>query len=263
MIRKFFNLIPKRVQEKIKLLYYNNKISGYSFSIEEGNYQSKAHKGWSILTLSPLYFIVKDVQRYERFYEILPGDVVIDAGANEGILSLIYSQKVTESGSIFAFEPDSKNRNTFQKNLSLNTATQNIFLHKKGLWRNPDIIDFFEAGTVGSSMFYEGSNAIKKQIEVTSLDEFVKLENLRKLDFIKMDIEGAEIEALAGAVETINFLRPNFAIASYHKIDGDYTYLCLEEFFKEIGYPYKTIFYDDGEIITYAGDNLTQNILIE
>ena len=112
-------------------------------------------------------------------------------------------------------------------------------------------------------MFYESSIAIKKRIKVTSIDEFVKLENLRKLDFIKMDIEGAEIEALTGAVETIKFHKPNFAIASYHKIQGEYTYLCIEEIFKGIGYPYKTIFYDDGEIITYAGDNLTQKILIE
>ena len=82
MIRKFFNLIPKGIQQKIKLLFYNTKISGYSFIIEGGNYRTKSNEGWSVFTLSPLYFIVKDVDRYERFYKILPGDVVLDAGAN-------------------------------------------------------------------------------------------------------------------------------------------------------------------------------------
>lgn len=256
MVRKIYNLIPKGIQEKIKLLYYNTKISDYSFSIEEGNYRTKADESWSVLSLSPLYFIVKDVDRYERFYKILSGDIIIDAGANEGILSLIYSQKATETGKVYAFEPDSKNIETFQKNLELNTGNHNICLQEKGLWRDTDLIEFFEAGTVGSSMFYEGDNSIKKMIEVTSIDDFVRSENLKGLNFVKMDIEGAEIEALAGAVKTIKLFRPNFAIASYHKIDGEYTYLGLEAFFKEIGYPYKTIFYDDGEIITYAGDNL-------
>src|SRR5690606_34847965 len=106
------------------------------FSLQDGNYKTKAGEIWSVLTLSPLYFIVKDVDRYERFYKIVRGNIIIDAGANEGILSLIYSKKATETGKVYAFEPDSKNIVTFQKNLKLNTGTHNISLQKKGLWRD-------------------------------------------------------------------------------------------------------------------------------
>ena len=71
-----------------------------------------------------------------------------------------------------------------------------------------------------------------------------------------MDIEGAEIEALEGAVKTIEKHQPNFAIASYHLINGEQTYMALESFFKKINYPFKTVFFDDGEAITYAGNCL-------
>ena len=253
MIRKIFNLIPKGIQEKIKLLYYNTKIKGFSFSKENENYLTRANKGWFVLSLSPLYFVVKDVKRYEKYYTISPGDIVIDAGANKGILTLIYSKKVMGEGKVYAFEPDGKNLSTFKMNIALNRETGNIYLQEKGLWSKNNFIEFYETGTVGSSVFYEGKKSIKKRIEVTSIDEFVRQNNIHKLDFIKMDIEGAEIEALIGAVETIKFLRPNFAIASYHLIDMEYTYKRLEAFFKELNYPFKTVFYKDGEIITYAG----------
>lgn len=253
MIRKIFRMIPEGIQERIKLLYYNVRIEGFSFSKENGKYKTRANKGWSILSLSPLYFIVKDVKRYEKYYSISPGDIVIDAGANEGILTLIYSKKVQRAGNVYAFEPDSKNLNTFKRNIELNRETGNIYLQEKGLWSNNSFIEFYETGTVGASVFYEGKNSVKKRIEVTSIDEFIRQNDIQKLDFIKMDIEGAEIEALKGAVETLKFLKPNFAIASYHLIDKEYTYLKLEAFFKELDYPFKTVFFEDGEIITYAG----------
>ncbi|MDT0688586.1 FkbM family methyltransferase [Salegentibacter sp. F188] len=258
MIRKIFDLVPKGMQERIKLLFYNTKIKDFSFSKENDFYITKANEGWSILSLSPLYFIVKDVKRYEQYYNVVSGDIVIDAGANEGILTLIYSRKVNGAGSVYAFEPDNKNISTFQQNISLNQDTGNINLQKKGLWNKSDVVEFYEAGTVGSSMYYEGKDSVKKTINVTSIDEFVRQESLRKLDFIKMDIEGAEIEALAGAVETIRSLKPNFAIASYHLVNEEYTYIAVEAFFKELEYPYKTIFFEDGEIITYAGPQLQE-----
>ena len=256
MIRKIYNLIPGILQKLIKLKYYNFKIKEFSFSLERDVYCSTDNKSWKIFTKKPLYHIVKDVNRYEQFYKVSKGDLVIDAGANEGLLTLIYSKKVSPLGKVFAFEPDKINIIKFYDNLNLNRNTTNISLIEKGLWSKTDIIDFYETGTVGSSVYCQDEKLVKKNIAAISIDDFVALEKINKLDFIKMDIEGAEIKALEGARNAIGLLKPHFTIASYHIVENEVTYKKVEEFFKEMNYPYRTIFYEDGEIITYAGPTL-------
>lgn len=122
------------------------------------------------------------------------------------------------------------------------------------LWNEDTLIDFEEAGTVGSSAkwFSRNANVVKKQ--AITIDSWVKQNNINRLDLIKMDIEGAEIEAVEGCLETMRTLKPNFAIASYHIINGEPTYIKLEEFFKKNNYPYKTVTFRGNEIITFAGN---------
>ena len=119
------------------------------------------------------------------------------------------------------------------------------------------MIDFCEAGTVGSSALYFNttSKIVKKQ--AITLDEWVRQKGISRLDFIKMDIEGAEIQAMEGAKNLLQTLRPNLAIASYHVVDGKPTYVWLEKFFTDMQYPYKTVRFRHNEIITFAGPSLS------
>ncbi|GAL67603.1 FkbM family methyltransferase [Jejuia pallidilutea] len=249
-------LIPSFVLEIIKLNYYNFKNKTYHFSKRQSLYITHEKGLWKATTLKPLYFLVHDIDKYEAYYHIKKGDVVFDAGANEGALSIIYAKKVGKEGKVFSFEPDAINIKLLNKNLSFNTEIEHIRLIEKGLWDEEAEIDFFEAGSVGSSMFYEDKNSKRVSIKAISIDSFIANENITKLDFIKMDIEGAEIKALKGAVNTIKKFQPNFAIASYHLVEGKLTHIAVEEFFKSINYPFKTVFYDDSEIITYAGSSV-------
>lgn len=251
-------LIPKSVLEVIKLNYYNSKNKTYRFSKQQALYVTREKDLWQAITLNPLYFLVDDIDKYEAHYKIKKGDVVFDAGANEGALSIIYAKKVGVSGQVFSFEPDTININVLHQNLELNEDVENVKLIKNGLWDKATVLDFFEAGNVGSSMFYEDKSSKKVSIKTISIDDVVASENISKLDFVKMDIEGAEVKALEGAVSTIKQLKPNFAIASYHLVDGKLTHFAVEDFFKQINYPYKTTFYEDGEIITYAGASIKQ-----
>lgn len=126
------------------------------------------------------------------------------------------------------------------------------------LWNENKLVDFYEAGTVGSSAVWipDTDKCVKK--EAVRIDDWVAKNNIQILDFIKMDIEGAEIEALEGCIQTIEKLKPNFAIASYHIVDGAATYIKVEEFFKKRNYPYKTVRFRKNEIITFAGASIKQ-----
>lgn len=249
-------LLPSFLFEYFKLIYYNLKVSKYSFSFKKGNYITKEKGSWSVETIEPFYFLVDDVDKYEKYYKVKAGDIVLDAGAHHGGLTVVYSQKVKEEGKVFSFEPDSRNLEVLYKNLNLNSNYNNVDAIEKGLWNREETVVFFEAGNVGSSMFYEGEHSKKVSIPTTSIDIFCAEQNIDKLSFIKMDIEGAEIEALEGAVNSIIKYKPNFAIASYHIVNNIQTYFAVEEFFKNINYPYKTESFEDGEIITYAGNSV-------
>ncbi|MCH3881951.1 MULTISPECIES: FkbM family methyltransferase [Tenacibaculum] len=255
MIKNIYNILPKSLKESSKEIYYN-LFTQEKFSRTKDIYNTLFKNGITLHSKKPMYFIVNDIHKYEEFYTIKEGDVVIDAGANEGYLSIYYSKKVKENGAVFAFEPDSINILEMNNNIQLNAKTNNISIFKDLLWNINTELDFFEAGNVASSVHIKVDGAKKVKRNAITLNTFAKNENLKRLDFIKMDIEGAEIEALDGCVDVIKKYKPNFAIASYHIVNEEYTYKKVEEFFSEVSYPFKTVFYKDGEIITFAGENL-------
>lgn len=77
-------------------------------------------------------------------------------------------------------------------------------------------------------------------VPVTTLDAIARDHDLDRLDFVKMDVEGAEIQALKGSQKVLQLYRPFFAIASYHEINGSRTYPIVERFLTEYGYNVKT-----------------------
>jgi len=252
-------IVPKGyAKEKIKLFFYNLfKKKGISFDLlNHGNkvIYKTTFNDTVLLTNEALYPIADDFNYYQHFYKTKKDDVVVDAGANMGYISVFFSKKVGANGKVFCFEPDKFNVERLNSNRVLNTDLQdNIIIEDLLLWNENILVDFEEAGTVGSSAawFSDNANVVKKQ--AVTLDSWAEKVQLKRLDFIKMDIEGGGIEALDGCVEVINKFKPNFAIASYHLVNGERTYIKVEAFFKKMNYPYKTVTFRGNEIITFAG----------
>jgi len=247
------------VKEKLKLAYYNlNKSKGTGFELAKSDSGKLIYKTIfgkiSLFTQEALYPIVADFNYYQHFYKVKRDDIVLDAGANFGHLSIFFSKIIGPNGLVYAFEPDSLNAKKINENIKLNPDLDyNIKIVDLLLWDKNEIVDFYEAGTVGSSAVWipDAVHTVKK--ESIRIDDWVKKNQISKIDFIKMDIEGAEIEALDGCIETIRELKPNFAIASYHIVNGEQTYIKVEDFFKRNKYPYKTVRFRKTEIITFAG----------
>ncbi|MCL4365000.1 MAG: FkbM family methyltransferase [Candidatus Marsarchaeota archaeon] len=170
---------------------------------------------------------------YLRHYDLKQGDVVIDAGGYKGTFAVYAAKAVGESGRVIVFEPDSENYKMLQKNIELNGLI-NVTLIHKALWGETDRLLFNDKHTAGSSFF--GGSFNTREIDAVSLDEELKKLAVTRVDFIKMDIEGSEIQALNGAKRTLTENDANMAIASYHIIDGKRTSTKVEEILRDLGY---------------------------
>ncbi|MDR1149856.1 MAG: FkbM family methyltransferase [Spirochaetaceae bacterium] len=151
------------------------------------------------------------------------GDVVIDAGAWIGDFSAYAAMR--GGGGIFAFEPENTNFPLLKKTAALNG--NKIFPVNKGLGKTECEMELYcGAGETGvaSSILAPNSDArrdtlIAKKIQITTLDKFAHEQNLKSVDFIKADIEGAERDMLDGARGVLKEFAPKLAICTYHLPD--------------------------------------------
>ncbi len=126
------------------------------------------------------------------------GDTVVDIGANLGYFSVIFADAVGKSGKVFAFEPDPLNFSLIKKNLEMNgfenaIAEQRAVADKSG--KMPLFLSF--RSQRHHRLFKPIDTGKSVEVDVVSLDEYFGNSKMI-VNFIKMDIEGAEPFALKG-----------------------------------------------------------------
>ncbi|MCD6064245.1 MAG: hypothetical protein K0R82_2156 [Flavipsychrobacter sp.] len=156
----------------------------------------------------------------EKLIAVRPGQVVIDAGGCWGDTALYFASKTGSSGQVYTYEFVPHNLEIFRKNISLNphlAPIVNIVEHP--VWEKDGIDMYFVDNGPGSKVSFDKLDDYDGVVKTKTIDTMVKERNLERVDFIKMDIEGAEPYALKGAEETIRRFRPNLAIAIYHGME--------------------------------------------
>ena len=144
---------------------------------------------------------------------IKPGWSVIDIGANFGWYSIHFSKLVGQSGRVFAFEPIPETYEELNSNIKLNFC-QNIKAFNLALGDKDGTISFgvpnIDGGSGASSEFLKYSKRV--QTTMRHLDDVIKEQKINKVDFIKADIEGGELNMLKGAEKLIENFRPKLLI---------------------------------------------------
>lgn len=140
-------------------------------------------------------------------------EIFIDAGAYNGATSVEFSKWVGgKYQKIYVMEPDELMQTVAREYLKLNKM-HNVEVIGKGAYSENTILKFDSIAQSASSNINENGET---EIQTISIDSMLEG---KKATYIKMDIEGAEMEALIGAQKTIEKYRPNLAISIYHKAD--------------------------------------------
>ncbi len=142
--------------------------------------------------------------------------VIIDCGANIGV-SVIYFKKLYPKAKVIAFEPDSRTFDYLKSNIK-SFGLDNVELVNKGLWKEDTVLDFFSEGADANrimenaeKLIKENNNNYKKEsITATKLSNYIR----EPVDFLKIDIEGAETDVLMETKEQLHLVRNMFI--EYH-----------------------------------------------
>jgi FkbM family methyltransferase len=155
---------------------------------------------------------------------IQPGWTAVDVGAHIGYSTLLMARCVGPQGRILAFEPLAQNYKLLVENIGLNGHT-NICAQNLALMAQPGRIELRSATpgamTWVASTRLDPSTAVETQtVEGVTLDDYVQRQRIGKVDFVKMDVEGAEGDVLAGMTTVLKRDKPTLLI-ELHGVGGD------------------------------------------
>lgn len=181
---------------------------------------------------------------------VKPGNSVLDIGANVGFYSILASRKVGSSGRVYAFEPVERNIRFLNRHIEINKAT------------NVTVVDAACGREAGEAEFFAGPNpamgSLQKvggesfRVRIITIDEFVAAENISP-DVIKIDVEGAELDVIIGAEQTLRRSRPVIFLSTH---SPELRRECLERL-SGLGYKYRPLDGGDeaNEFILFANVN--------
>lgn len=153
---------------------------------------------------------------------VKPGDIVLDCGASDGD----FSHEALNAGAklVVAIEISPASVECLRRNLAPEIAQGRAIVYPKGVWNKDDTmpLNVADKNFAANSVVLNAPGAHATYIaQLTTIDKIVGELALPRVGFIKMDIEGAEVNALRGARETLRQFRPRLAIATEHKPDDE------------------------------------------
>ena len=171
-----------------------------------------------------------------------PGMTVLDIGAHQGLYTLLASRRVGPSGRVFSFEPSPRERRALGLNLTMNScdnvAIQAVALGSEETTADLYVVDKFNTGynSLRPPNVPEPTSTVA--VRVRTLDNWLAEEKIDRVDFIKLDVEGAELSVLKGARELLARTRAVLLIeiAQVRTAGWGYDAMEIVRFLENMGY---------------------------
>jgi FkbM family methyltransferase len=170
----------------------------------------------------------------ERYYQAKQADVVAEMGAYQGFYTMYLSEKVGKYGNVVAIEPFEENLFLLRKNV-LNNELSNVKIVSRGVWKEKTELTFFrkEEDLQSASITLAGENKNKIIVPVDSLDNILAENDINEVNFMIIQLNGAEKEALLGMKK---YKPLNIAIAARYKKKKEYVVNSITDILKARNY---------------------------
>lgn len=143
------------------------------------------------------------------------GDVFVDVGANIGCYTLIAAKLVGSGGKVFAFEPVGEMHKKLRFNVELN-GFKNVTVEKKAVYEKSDVLKLYVSSAENTGMSgifrHDTESGVTEEVDAVALDDYIAENGIKRLDMVKIDIEGSELFALKGMEKTLAALKPVIVI---------------------------------------------------
>lgn len=198
--------LVKKIKLKFATVYYTSPLDLYHSLVEI--FQEKIYK-----------------------QDLPPNSYILDCGANIG-LSAIYLKSICPTATIESFEPDSQNFELLKKNVESSNLT-NVHLHKKAVWNENTTLKFVNDGSLSSRVDMSSSNNETIGVEAVRLRDFMT----KTIDFLKIDIEGAEYTVLKDIEDKLHLVN-NFFLEYHGKFSENGQLLEMLDIVKRAGFSF-------------------------
>jgi FkbM family methyltransferase len=182
------------------------------------------------------------IESYFNWYKPREGDVVFDIGAHCGVSTYHFAKLVGERGKVFAFEPDPTNYRLLLRNIDRHNLS-NVIPLQLAIARECGNAPFSAEQTIGSGLVrYMSRISVGEIVTVETATLQAVFERFGPPQFCKIDIEGAEIDAISAAAAYLKAEMPKtfFALDTNHLVGGAYTDGRIEALFHSAGYEAKS-----------------------
>lgn len=172
---------------------------------------------------------------YERKgFEIKPNDIVLDIGAHIGTFAVYAAQKARQ-GAVFAFEPEPENFDFLRKNKIINRL-QNLKTYNLGVnSAGKDFVLYISRSNTAGHSSFPDTSAEKITVKAITLEEIIKKNKLNRVNYLKMDAEGAEFDIILNTPKFI-LKRVDKIVMEYHDFSSEHNHKDIIQYLESCGF---------------------------
>jgi len=217
------------LKDKITIIKYYSKFPFFLYTyLTHKNYSRELSRNVMIKNEYGLFFCGNNLSSVFGFSSLcepevrghmkLDEGVFIDIGSNGGMYSIPMGKMLKDNGKVISIEPEKNNFSILQKNVSLNNLN-NVITINKACFSIKSVLTLHldGIGTGGHSLVKKDVGERTSKIQADTLDNIISELGLKRVDLIKIDVEGAEADVLKGAAKTLKKYKPKIVLEAWDK----------------------------------------------